>query len=131
MDFSTALSTWKDINLTGLQHDLDKTALELVEQQKEGLVGRKKLAEQTRGPSPLHRVRSLGSGCCVRLAERLNETCAARPLCASEHASEATSTVGRSTRRLQQWLPSAWVPRHFSLPASGRLEGWLKSEADR
>lgn len=51
MDFSTALSTWKDINLTGLQHELDKTALELVEQQKEGLVGRKKLAEQTRGPS--------------------------------------------------------------------------------
>lgn len=52
MDFSTALSTWRDINLTALQHDLDKTALELVEQQKEGLVGRKKLAEQTRGTSP-------------------------------------------------------------------------------
>lgn len=51
MDFSTALATWKDINLAGLQRELDKTALDLVEQQKEGLVGRKKLAEQTRGPS--------------------------------------------------------------------------------
>lgn len=52
MDFSTALATWKDINLAGLQRELDKTALDLVEQQKEGLVGRKKLAEQTRGSPP-------------------------------------------------------------------------------
>ncbi|KAL7411225.1 hypothetical protein BDY24DRAFT_142500 [Mrakia frigida] len=48
MDFSTALSTWKDINLSELQRSLDATALELVENQKENMVGRKKLAEQTR-----------------------------------------------------------------------------------
>ncbi|CED82054.1 Transcription factor/CCAAT displacement protein CDP1 [Phaffia rhodozyma] len=47
-DFSTALSTWRDINLTDLQKSLDTTALELVENQKENVVGRKKLAEQTR-----------------------------------------------------------------------------------
>ena len=34
---------------------MDKTALELVENQKENLVGRKKLAEQTRGAVGLAR----------------------------------------------------------------------------
>lgn len=38
-----------EINLTDLQKSLDTTALELVENQKENQVGRKKLAEQTRG----------------------------------------------------------------------------------
>lgn len=48
-NFSTALTTWKEINLSDLQKTLDTTALELVESQKESMVGRKKLAEQTRG----------------------------------------------------------------------------------
>jgi len=38
-----------EIDLTETQKQLDKTALDLVESQKENLVGRKKLAEQTRG----------------------------------------------------------------------------------
>ena len=38
-----------EINLSTLQKTLDGTALELVENQKENLVGRKKLAESTRG----------------------------------------------------------------------------------
>lgn len=38
-----------EINLSELQKSLDKTALEVVENQKENMVGRKKLAEQTRG----------------------------------------------------------------------------------
>jgi hypothetical protein len=40
-----------EINLSDLQKSLDATALELVENQKENMVGRKKLAEQTRGQS--------------------------------------------------------------------------------
>lgn len=75
-NFSSALATWKgkapgrlsrcttnpplgadhpvslyttEIDLAETQKQLDKTALELVENQKENLVGRKKLAEQTRG----------------------------------------------------------------------------------
>lgn len=40
-----------DINLSELQKSLDSTALELVDNQKENMVGRKKLAEQTRGES--------------------------------------------------------------------------------
>ncbi|WOO82006.1 Protein CASP [Vanrija pseudolonga] len=47
-NFSAALSTWKEINLSELQKSLDKTALEVVDNQKENMVGRKKLAEQTR-----------------------------------------------------------------------------------
>ena len=38
-----------EINLSELQKSLDSTALELVENQKENMVGRKKLADQTRG----------------------------------------------------------------------------------
>ena len=41
--------TLPEINLSELQKSLDGTALELVENQKENMVGRKKLAEQTRG----------------------------------------------------------------------------------
>lgn len=48
VNFSSALATWKEINLSETQKQLDKTALDLVESQKENLVGRKKLAEQTR-----------------------------------------------------------------------------------
>ncbi|WVO21140.1 uncharacterized protein IAS62_002445 [Cryptococcus decagattii] len=47
-NFSAALATWKEINLSELQKNLDATAVELVDNQKENLVGRKKLAEQTR-----------------------------------------------------------------------------------
>ncbi|ODO05678.1 hypothetical protein I350_04738 [Cryptococcus amylolentus CBS 6273] len=47
-NFSAALATWKEINLSDLQKTLDTTAVELVDNQKENLVGRKKLAEQTR-----------------------------------------------------------------------------------
>ncbi|EKC99410.1 vacuole transport-related protein [Trichosporon asahii var. asahii CBS 8904] len=47
-NFSAALSTWKEINLSELQKSLDATAVELVDNQKENMVGRKKLAEQTR-----------------------------------------------------------------------------------
>ena len=42
-------SPFIEIDLTETQKQLDKTALDLVESQKENLVGRKKLAEQTRG----------------------------------------------------------------------------------
>ncbi|KAL7418489.1 hypothetical protein Q5752_006947 [Cryptotrichosporon argae] len=47
-NFSAALATWKEINLSELQTSLDATAAEIVENQKENMVGRKKLAEQTR-----------------------------------------------------------------------------------
>lgn len=47
--FSSALETWKDIDLTNLQKTLDQQGLEIVDNQKENLVGRKKLAESTRG----------------------------------------------------------------------------------
>ncbi|KAK1922128.1 CASP C terminal-domain-containing protein [Papiliotrema laurentii] len=47
-NFSAALATWKEINLSELQKSLDSTALELVDNQKENMMGRKKLAEQTR-----------------------------------------------------------------------------------
>lgn len=77
-NFSAALATWKgerfshlvptasshlntfelltcfyiEINLSELQKNLDTTAVELVDNQKENLIGRKKLAEQTRGTFP-------------------------------------------------------------------------------
>ncbi|KDQ21701.1 hypothetical protein BOTBODRAFT_211241 [Botryobasidium botryosum FD-172 SS1] len=47
-NFSDALSTWKDINLAELQKTLDAQGIELVENQKEGLVSRKALADRTR-----------------------------------------------------------------------------------
>ncbi|EGG07301.1 uncharacterized protein MELLADRAFT_43151 [Melampsora larici-populina 98AG31] len=46
--FSQALAIWRDINLTTLQKTLDASGLEIVENQKDSLMGRKKLAEQTR-----------------------------------------------------------------------------------
>ncbi|SPO37985.1 related to Cutl1 or CASP protein [Pseudozyma flocculosa] len=48
VDFSTALSIWRDINLTDLQSSLAATAPALLDAQKAAVVNRKKLAEQTR-----------------------------------------------------------------------------------
>lgn len=47
--------TRAEIGLSELQRNLDTTASELVENQKENLVGRKKLADQTRGMSTVSR----------------------------------------------------------------------------
>lgn len=47
--FSSAIQYWKSIQLTTLQKELDQQGLAIVEKQKDGLVSRKKLAEQTRG----------------------------------------------------------------------------------
>ncbi|OBZ67168.1 Protein CASP [Grifola frondosa] len=47
-NFSGALSTWKDINLSELQKTLDAQGIELVENQKESVVGRKGLADRTK-----------------------------------------------------------------------------------
>ncbi|KAL7336282.1 hypothetical protein BJY59DRAFT_718455, partial [Rhodotorula toruloides] len=46
--FASALTAWKDIKLHDLQRTMDAQGLEIVEGQKDSLVGRKKLAEQTR-----------------------------------------------------------------------------------
>ncbi|KAG1162108.1 hypothetical protein G6F37_002450 [Rhizopus arrhizus] len=46
--FSTAISYWNGIQLPNLQKELDQQGLTIVENQKDGLVSRKKLAEQTR-----------------------------------------------------------------------------------
>lgn len=48
IDFSAALSIWRDINLTDLQQQLNQTAPELLEAQKAAVANRKKLADQTR-----------------------------------------------------------------------------------
>ncbi|KAH9949595.1 CASP C terminal-domain-containing protein [Amylocystis lapponica] len=47
-NFSGALSTWKDIDLSELQKTLDAQGIELVENQKESVVGRKALADRTK-----------------------------------------------------------------------------------
>ncbi|KAH9485122.1 Protein CASP [Psilocybe cubensis] len=47
-NFAAALTTWKDVNLTELQKTLDKQGVELVDNQKESIVGRKALAEKTK-----------------------------------------------------------------------------------
>ncbi|KAG6866697.1 hypothetical protein C0991_011356 [Blastosporella zonata] len=47
-DFSGALSTWRDINLSELQKTLDAQGIELVDNQKESVVGRKALADKTK-----------------------------------------------------------------------------------
>ncbi|KAI9258575.1 CASP C terminal-domain-containing protein [Helicostylum pulchrum] len=46
--FSSAIQYWKGIQLSNLQKELDQQGLAIVEKQKDGLVSRKKLAEQTR-----------------------------------------------------------------------------------
>lgn len=48
-NFSTAIQFWRGIELPALQKQLDQQGLSIVENQKDGLVSRKKLAEQTRG----------------------------------------------------------------------------------
>ncbi|CDW94880.1 hypothetical protein [Sporisorium scitamineum] len=48
VDFSAALSIWRDINLVELQQQLNGTAPELLEAQKAAVSSRKKLADQTR-----------------------------------------------------------------------------------
>ncbi|EGN99685.1 hypothetical protein SERLA73DRAFT_106396 [Serpula lacrymans var. lacrymans S7.3] len=50
-NFSGALATWKSINLSELQKTLDAQGIELVENQKESVVGRKALADRTKGTS--------------------------------------------------------------------------------
>ncbi|KAN0125306.1 CASP C terminal domain containing protein [Lactarius tabidus] len=47
-NFSGALTTWKEINLSELQKTLDSQGLEVVENQKESVVGRKALADKTK-----------------------------------------------------------------------------------
>ncbi|KIJ49673.1 hypothetical protein M422DRAFT_246745 [Sphaerobolus stellatus SS14] len=46
--FASALSTWKEVNLTELQKTLEAQGLEVVENQKEGVVGRKALSDRTK-----------------------------------------------------------------------------------
>ena len=48
VDFSAALSIWRDINLIDLQQQLDGTAPQVLEAQKAAVANRKKLADQTR-----------------------------------------------------------------------------------
>ncbi|KDE07672.1 homeobox protein cut like-protein [Microbotryum lychnidis-dioicae p1A1 Lamole] len=47
-NFSAALKVWGDINLSQLQKSLDIQGLEIVDNQKDNMMGRKKLAESTR-----------------------------------------------------------------------------------
>ncbi|KAI9480350.1 MAG: CASP C terminal-domain-containing protein [Benjaminiella poitrasii] len=47
-NFTSAIQYWKEIQLSNLQKELDQQGLTIVENQKDGLVSRKKLAEQTR-----------------------------------------------------------------------------------
>lgn len=47
-DFTQALSVWKEIDLSELQKKLDTQGLELVDNQKESVVGRKGLADKTK-----------------------------------------------------------------------------------
>ncbi|KAK0461260.1 CASP C terminal-domain-containing protein [Desarmillaria tabescens] len=47
-NFSGALATWRDINLSELQKSLDAQGIELVDNQKESVVGRKALADKTK-----------------------------------------------------------------------------------
>ncbi|KAI8329959.1 CASP C terminal-domain-containing protein [Chlamydoabsidia padenii] len=47
-NFEAVIQFWKGIRLTTLQQDLDEQGLAIVDNQKDGLVSRKKLAEQTR-----------------------------------------------------------------------------------
>ncbi|KAI8968413.1 CASP C terminal-domain-containing protein [Mycotypha africana] len=46
--FGSAIQYWRGIQLVNLQKELDQQGLTIVENQKDGLVSRKKLAEQTR-----------------------------------------------------------------------------------
>ena len=48
-NFSSAIEFWRGVGLPNLQRQLDQQGLTIVENQKDGLMSRKKLAEQTRG----------------------------------------------------------------------------------
>ncbi|KAG0695716.1 hypothetical protein DFH29DRAFT_813880, partial [Suillus ampliporus] len=48
-NFSGALATWKDIKLQELQKTLDAQGIEIVDNQKESVLGRKQLADRTKG----------------------------------------------------------------------------------
>ena len=48
-NFAAALDTWRAINLQELQKKLDGQGIEIVDNQKEGLLGRKALADKTKG----------------------------------------------------------------------------------
>lgn len=50
-NFAAALETWRAINLQELQKKLDGQGIEIVDNQKEGLLGRKALADKTKGAS--------------------------------------------------------------------------------
>ncbi|EIW82884.1 hypothetical protein CONPUDRAFT_71560 [Coniophora puteana RWD-64-598 SS2] len=47
-NFSGALATWKSVNLADLQKTLDAQGIEIVDNQKESVVGRKALADRTK-----------------------------------------------------------------------------------
>ncbi|KAI5890717.1 uncharacterized protein SCHCODRAFT_02352021 [Schizophyllum commune H4-8] len=47
-NFSGALATWRDVNLSELQKQLDAQGIEIVDNQKESVVGRKALADKTK-----------------------------------------------------------------------------------
>ncbi|TRM69395.1 CASP C terminal-domain-containing protein [Schizophyllum amplum] len=47
-NFSGALTTWRDVNLSDLQKQLDTQGIEIVDNQKESVVGRKALADKTK-----------------------------------------------------------------------------------
>ena len=48
-DLRFETDTWADINLSELQKTLDAQGIEVVENQKESVVGRKALADRTKG----------------------------------------------------------------------------------
>ena len=48
-NFAAALETWRTINLSELQKKLDGQGIEIVDNQKESVVGRKALADKTKG----------------------------------------------------------------------------------
>jgi hypothetical protein len=58
-----------EINLTELQKTLDSQGLELVENQKESVVGRKALADKTKGKLSTFLLRSI----CPHFQDRLQE----------------------------------------------------------
>ncbi|KAI8849504.1 CASP C terminal-domain-containing protein [Chytridium lagenaria] len=83
---AAALKAWKDVDLSKLQKDLDAQGLEIVENQKEGLQSRKKLAEQTKAPDPAPLIAAAADH--------------------AKHASE-TSTLQHENKRLKEELAEA------------------------
>lgn len=58
-----------DVNLSELQKTLDKQGIELVDNQKENVVGRKALAEKTKGRRTVPAFRSVFKHCFRRIQE--------------------------------------------------------------